>query len=233
MNKRTLIRACITLVVLGILIAWTYPKVRHLSAEQLVKYIPHTMLLALLVLVGLYLARIVFVVIPIALLYTAAGIMFSPVVGILITYLCVLLEINVGYWLGKRLGRDKVLAMAENSKVMQKITGSIESKGNYDCFILRILPVPFDVVSMMLSATGFPYGAYILYSMLGVTPCLIPFVLAGGSISDPLSLRFGIPFVISILVSTGAFFIMHNITRKERASALAAKNAERLVGDDE
>jgi HD-GYP domain-containing protein (c-di-GMP phosphodiesterase class II) len=82
------------------------------------------------------------------------------------------------------------------------------------CFITRILPFPFNILCMLFGALGMPYVKYLIVSLLGLSPAVILFILTGASISDPFSLEFIIPFVISLTVTAIVFIIYNKQTIK-------------------
>ncbi len=77
------------------------PRLSSLTVSDILSHTPQSLLLAALVLLCIYCLKSVVMVIPIVVLYISAGILFPPVWGVLITYICALCEAGIGYWIGR------------------------------------------------------------------------------------------------------------------------------------
>jgi len=134
-------------------------------------------------------------------LYIGAGLLFPTWIGIAVTYAGLTVSLSVGYFIGKKLGQDKVIKMlAKNKKIADFLLGS-QDNILFLCFISRILPTPFGLVSLFFGAMKVPYFKYILASLMGLTPFMLPVLFAGSAITNPLSVEFLVPFSISLSVS--------------------------------
>jgi uncharacterized membrane protein YdjX (TVP38/TMEM64 family) len=125
----------------------------------------------------------VIVFVPITVLYVSAGIVFSPIWAYIIAVVGVVLSLSIGYFNGNRLGEDKVEALTEK---YPKIGDFMDRRGNlaYLCFFSRLIPFPFDIISMFSGAIKVPFVRYLLLSFLGLAPKLILFVFTGITISN-------------------------------------------------
>jgi uncharacterized membrane protein YdjX (TVP38/TMEM64 family) len=74
--------------------------------------------------------------------------------------------------------------------------------------------VPFDLLSMFCGALGLPFVKYLIVSLLGLSPTVMPLILAGAHISDPLSARFLVPFGVSLAITLTVFAIFSRATKK-------------------
>jgi len=75
------------------------------------------------------------------------------------------------------------------------------------CFIYRILPLPFDLFNLVCGAARVPLSKYLVISVLGLSPAIVPNVLAGAYITTPLSPEFLLPFGIGLTFSVSMFML--------------------------
>jgi len=167
-----------------------------------------------IVLLIIYAIKAVIMIIPVPALYMAAGVAFPTWWAIIVTYLGLLISFSIGYFNGKKLGEKKVSEMLSKNK---KVAGFFESK-HLDlpsmCFISRLIPLPKDLLSMFYGAVGMPFQKYIVISLLGVSPVMIPYVVAGAYAADPLSLEFLLPFGVNLSIILTSFAIYKKIQKR-------------------
>jgi uncharacterized membrane protein YdjX (TVP38/TMEM64 family) len=193
------------------------PRLKILSVEDIVNYAPASTALAALGFLAIYSLKAIVMVIPVTILYIAAGVVFPTGWAFIITYLCLTAALSIGYINGKRLGEEKVnQVLAKQRKVSEFLSGRKDNLSSL-CFISRILPLPFDLLSMFCGALGMPYIKFIFVSLLGLSPAAIPYVYAGASVSDPLSPEFLVPFGVSLLITLVVFTIYKRQTAKKAA----------------
>jgi len=143
--------------------------------------------------------------IPKVVLYIAAGITFPTWIGVGVTYLGLALAASIGRMMGKQMGEEKVTSiLAKHKKVSDFLSGNKENILSL-CFISRVLPMPFVLTSVFFGALSVPFFKFLLLSLLGATPYMIPIVFAGSAITDPLSAAFLIPFGISFGIALVIF----------------------------
>jgi len=91
-------------------------------------------------------------------------------------------------------------------------------------FISRILPTPFGLVSLFFGALNVPYSKCMFMSLLGLSPFMIPTVLAGSAITNPFSAEFIVPFSISIVITTGILIVYKSKFLTKNRSKEGARN---------
>lgn len=205
MDKVNKLLKCVPIILLIVLIIVLFPLFKGLEVSDILEYSPESPLLAVLILLGIYCLKAVVVFIPVIILYVSTGIMFPTGWAIALTYFCLLCEMNIGYFIGKRLGSEKVAALMERNNRARQLLSYHENNNSTACFIARILPLPFDLVNMFFGATGTRYPQFIAFSLLGLTPGMIPYVLMGNAASNPLSKEFLVPFAICGIITVCAF----------------------------
>jgi len=205
MDKINKLLKCVPVILLIVLIIVLFPLFKGLEVSDILEYSPESPLLVVLILLGIYCLKAVVVFIPVIILYVSTGIMFPTGWAIALTYFCLFCEMNIGYFIGKRLGSEKVAALMERNNRARQFLSYHENNSSTACFIARILPLPFDLVNMFFGATGTRYPQFIAFSLLGLTPGMIPYVLMGNAASNPLSKEFLVPFAICGIITVCAF----------------------------
>ena len=198
-NKNTLIYAIIIFISMATIINQDF------SFNAFQNFQTSSWLSAVLILL-LYAIKSITMTMPNSVLYIATGILFPPVIAILITYLGLTVSLTVGYVSGNLLGEKKVYNLIEKNKKIKKFFGIYKNNLLLLCLMTRLLSFPFGIVSFFLGALKMPFTKYIITSLLGVSPIMIPIVIAGDAITNPLSLRFMIPIVIAIAFILIMFF---------------------------
>jgi len=205
MDKINKLLKCVPVILLIVLIIVLFPLFKGLEVSDILEYSPESPLLVVLILLGIYCLKAVVVFIPVIILYVSTGIMFPTGWAIALTYFCLFCEMNIGYFIGKHLGSEKVAALMERNNRARQLLSYHENNNSTACFIARILPLPFDLVNMFFGATGTRYPQFIAFSLLGLTPGMIPYVLMGNAASNPLSKEFLVPFAICGVITVCAF----------------------------
>ena len=207
-----------------------------MSINAIIDYGVSCVALALILLVAAYALKAVVMIIPGALLYVVAGVLFPTGWAIAITYLCLSLELTIGYINGKKLGKGKVNKLLIKSKHISALFEERKDNLPYLCFISRVLPFPVDLVSMFFGAVKMPFKGHLFISLLGKSPVVIPYVLAGTAITNPLTAKFLVPFGVSLFITVTVFAlsILLQKTQKRRrlaVTAAASLSPTRLVRD--
>ena len=197
------------------------PKLMSLTPEKIIAYTPASPILAAAVLIGIYCAKSVLMVIPTYGLYLVAGMLFAPGWGILVGYLGLACELSLGFLIGQWLGRKKADALINKHAKAKQFVGFLDSNSQMVCFITRLLPMPYpvDLGSIYFGASGMSYIRHLLFSLLGFSGIMVPLTLAGSAIDDPLSVRFLLPFGISLVLCIALFIAFQLWNRKMRHKA--------------
>jgi uncharacterized membrane protein YdjX (TVP38/TMEM64 family) len=202
----------IGLIVIGVLAVAPY--FSNLSLSDLMLILPDTRGAAAAVLFLLFCTKAVVVIIPITLLYLGAGIVFPPGNAILFTVACLAVEMSIGYWIGRKLGRHHVKDLMSRYKLAGQVTEYIRDNSFLSVFAVRLVPGPPDLISMLLGAARVEYRDFLLASLLGLFPLMVPVVLIGNAISNPESNGVAILVGISILMMVSAFFLNRMLVRR-------------------
>ncbi len=157
--------------------------------------------------VGLYIVR-PFVLFSSVLLTLAAGALFGPVWGVVYTVVGANLGSSLAYFLGRTFGGD--MNIDKDAKGVGKYVERMRDNSFETVFVMRLIFLPYDLVTYLAGFLKINYGAFILATALGALPGTISVVLLGASAGleggrpsfDPrvLAASVGI-FVVSLGVS--------------------------------
>jgi len=189
----------------------------NLSSEDIQNYFQSQMLRAILGFLLLYAIKSITMTIPNSVLYVAAGAVFPIGVAILVTYIGLMVSLTVGYLTGQKLGETKVYHLLAKQKRVNHLLDKYKEDLFPLCFMTRLLALPFGFVSFFFGALKIPFLKYILASLLGVTPGMLPIIFSGAAITNPLSPEFLIPFGVSLTVISITFTIY-----KRKTAAVSA-----------
>lgn len=209
----------ITVFLYALLIGMAIYQSRHLTLDSLISYSPQNKILAALFMFGLYALKSISVFFPIILIQIAAGFLFPAPIALLVNLIGAIIDFTLPYYIGMFTGAD-----AAERKISQneKIKRFIEKQQKHEFFLtffLRVIScLPSDLVSMYLGMLKFRFGQYMISSMLGALPGIIPATFMGRSITDPMSAEFITAVSITLfcsLVSILAFYIYNKKTTKD------------------
>lgn len=216
MNTLYKYRSIIWTVILVLIIAVLGLQLSSLSLEDILRYRPESLPLAALVLLSVYCFKALVMVIPVVVLYISAGVIFPLGWAIFITYLCLACEVSIGYALGKRLGQHKVKDLMNNHEKLQRFFDLYGHNQLTACFLARLIPLPIDMVSLFFGAAGHSFPRFLLLSLLGVTPHMIPYVCAGQAIMHPWSKEFLVPFGLCLVLAVVLFVFSEQLMKRRK-----------------
>ena len=116
---------------------------------------------------------------PASLFLLAAGLIFGPWLGILITNVGEMASAVTAFLVARYFGRDWVRAREHG--VVERWDEKIRRNGVMSVMIMRLVLLPFDVVNYGCGVTAVRLRDYAIGSFLGLQPALIAFVLLGAT----------------------------------------------------
>jgi len=174
--------------------------------------------LTIIVIILLYALKGVIMVFPTPILYVAAGLAFPSWLGIIVTYVGLLVSLSIGHVIGQRMGEEKVSKLLAKNKMVVSLLNKDNENLLWLAFISRVLPTPFGLVSLFFGALNVPYSKCMFMSLLGLSPFMIPTVLAGSAVTNPFSAEFVVPFSISIVITAAILLVYKSkiVTKNRR-----------------
>jgi uncharacterized membrane protein YdjX (TVP38/TMEM64 family) len=139
---------------------------------------------------------------PATLLTAISGALFGPVGGIIYTMIGENLSANFSFIVGRYFMKDISRKLMSKNTLVSKVDCSFRDNGFISVLIMRLVFMPFDLVSYMSGACDLKQKDFALGTVLGIIPGLVTFVLIGSSFSNPYNLLLAVVFlVIGILIS--------------------------------
>ncbi len=182
-----------------------------------------------LLLLGLLFAikALTMVLMPSALLYLLAGLLFPTGMALVVVILGITGEFVINYYMGRRFGRRQVRRLTNflvsHSDRIHRLSDKHLQSNPLTIFLLRFLPgPPNNVTSLLLgSSDDMQLRPYLWPSLLGALPKAVTITLSGTSFFNPLSWEFLLPnAAFGVLVVLTLLWYRH---RQNAASELAAE----------
>ena len=168
---------------------------------------------------GFYCLKTVVWVIPVNALYLGAGFLLPVWAAILVTYTGILLDLSITFFLGRQVGKTSIMDAISSKKAGKWLLDEAEKNSYFASFIIRMLPgPPIELANMFFGTLDMQFGKFILISMLGFTPGMLPVIFMGKSVTDPLSKEFLLPMTVSLIVAVISILIYFFYVKKRSNS---------------
>jgi phospholipase D1/2 len=116
------------------------------------------------------------VMFPVTILIAATAAMFDFVSSVIYAYLGCISSAAVTYFIGARLGRDKVQELT--GTWLNRLANRFRKQGLLTVTVIRMLPLaPFTMVNVVAGALHIRFRHYILGTFLGMTPGILAITL--------------------------------------------------------
>lgn len=159
-----------------------------------------------------YLARPI-VLFPASVLTVVGGILFGPVVGVLVVVAAANASAMVAYGIGRLLGRPPgaVDSTRDETSLAHRWANRMRDHSFETVLIMRLVFIPYDLVSYLAGILRLRALPFLLATALGSLPGTVSFVLLGASLDrvddgfgglDPVALVVGaMIFVVSLVLA--------------------------------
>lgn len=161
-----------------------------------------------------YLARPI-VLFPASILTIVGGILFGPVLGVLVVVLAANASAMVAYGVGRLLGHapgtSNTVTGTEATSFVRRWSNRMRDNSFETVLIMRLLFLPYDLVNYVSGMLRLQWLPFLLATALGSLPGTVSFVLLGASIDrvdegiggiDPATLVIGLViFVVSLALA--------------------------------
>lgn len=172
-----------------------------LSSDNIESFITQTGFVAPLVYIVLYSIRPL-VFFPGTILTAISGVLFGPLAGILYTLIGANLSANLSFIVGRFVAKDWVEQQKSQYPVLKRFQDDLKKHGFVTVLIMRLIFLPFDIVSYVAGASPIRQVDFALATAIGILPGSMTFVLAGASFSDPRNLLLSaFFFVLGLVIS--------------------------------
>jgi uncharacterized membrane protein YdjX (TVP38/TMEM64 family) len=204
-----------TMVIYIALVILAIYHARNMSLDDLISYTPANKFFAAAFLLGLYALKSISIFFPIIILQMASGFLFPPLIALTINLTGTAIGFALPYFIGMFTGADAACRKIEKNENLRRIIERQRKHEFFLTFFLRVIScLPSDLVSMYLGLLRFDFTRYMIASMLGALPGIIPATFMGRSITDPLSPEFIGSFSITIICSVISVLVYYIYNRK-------------------
>ena len=212
-NKKKLI-PIVAIVLMGSVFTVIVKKSSEpLSVNTILRYTPENAMLAAGIVLLLFALKSLTIVFPLSILYLASGILFQPVIAVLISTVGLAITITIPYLIGRYSGKQ----ICQKYPKAGMVAKYQRTNTFFACFITRIVGfLPGDIVSIYFGACDTAYLIYLVAGVSGSLLSIITTTLLGEKISDPFSVEFMIVLLCRILVSVGAVVINYQLNQKKK-----------------
>lgn len=176
-------------------------------------------IIAVFSIIGLYCLKTVVWVIPIYGLYIGAGFLLPVWSAVIVTYLGLILDLTLTFYFGRHLDKSRIMDEIKHRKAGKWILDTAERNRDFACFIIRMLPgPPTELTNMFFGALNMHYGKFLIFSIAGMTPGMLPVIFMGKAAANPLSKDFILPSLISLMVAIISLLIYYLQLKKHKKS---------------
>lgn len=154
------------------------------------------------------------IIVPLASLYIASGMLFSPVNAVIVSFLGLAVTLTVPYILGRWSGAEEIDYIKAKYPKIERIIEIQQKNEFFASFIVRLIGwFPCDIISYYFGACRTKYPVYIISALIGCAISVITNTLLGDVLLDPFSVQFVVIMLIKILVSAAAVAIAYLLNR--------------------
>ncbi len=212
------------LIVILVILALYYRD--QLTVDFIIHVVADHPSVAALIFLALYLLKTLALVVPIIVLYVAAGLLFRPAVAIGLNTIGIWIGATLPFIFGRFYGTSMVDKIYLRYPKLQQLVYLQNQNGSLFAFAIRIIGfIPVELASMFMGALGTPYRSYILGTMLGLFPSMVLYTFLGYTISDPTSLGFIIVLALTILSTVVTAVLYPMYLKKKYDSQNSSVNA--------
>ena len=148
--------------------------------------------------VGYSLRSLVFF--PASLLTALGGVLFGPLLGIILTIVGENISANLSFTIGRYFGAEALIKLGSASGIISRMTCGVQRNGFIAVMTMRLTYLPFDLVGYGCGMCNVRRWDFILGTLLGTIPGLATFILLGSAVADYRYIMVAAAAVVSSLV---------------------------------
>lgn len=199
-----------------VLICWSQRE--RLTIKGILDFTPEKLVLAVLMMLGLFLVKSITFVIYGNILYAASGILFSLPAAVLLNIAGTAIMASVPYFMGRRAGTGFLNTLTSKHPKLSVLKDVPQKHPLSSSVIIRLLGIlPGDLISIYFGAGGASYWRYLTETLIGLFPSIVIFSVMGMSMNDITSPAFWLSILAEIVLFLTSFmilFILKKIAQK-------------------
>ena len=185
-----------------------------LSAKELAQYHPENPLVSCLVMLGLFALKSVDFLMHSGILYAADGIMFPLPAALMLNLVGIVITVTPSYFLGRIWGPAVLDTLCEKYPKLQAFTDSERGGSITIAVLLRTCGLPIQIGSVYMGAENYRFDRFLIGSVIGLLPVMVPYTVMGESLGTPSSPAFVIALAIEGLVVVSSVILFAVITKR-------------------
>ncbi len=215
-SRRSLLMRLFMLLMWAAFIVFCWFHRDCISVDGALRVTPRSVLLALLMMMGLFALKSSSVVIHSGLVYALSGILFPLPAAVAVNLAGTALMAALSYGAGRRLGGkgiDEFVSRNRNAELLRRFRRN--NAFVYTALTRLINLLPFDVVSAYFGAMETPILPYMLGTLAGMAASCVLFPLMGAHIVTPGSPRFLISAILEAAILLAGLLALLIVERRE------------------
>jgi uncharacterized membrane protein YdjX (TVP38/TMEM64 family) len=160
---------------------------KDLQVEDILKFTPDNLILATLVMMGIYAVKSMSMVFPVSVLLMSSGLIYSYGMAVAVNIIGILICFTIPYIAGKFSGRDILDKFLDKYPKISKIFEKGKKNNVFTAYIIRTAGVPVDVASLVMGASGISYKSFIIGSLMGMVPKIVFYTTIGSTIDGSVT----------------------------------------------
>lgn len=189
---------------------------RETSLYEMISHKTDDTLAAVIIMLVLFTLKSLDFILHSSVLYASSGILFSLPVALTVNTAGILIMLVPAYVLGKVYGSSIVRSLEDRHPKIKKVYVHSGQSVTVFAMLLRSLGIPLHAASLYMGAMDYNFWQYLMGSILGILPVMIPCTIMGNSISDIGSLGFIISFSARVIVAVISV-IIYSFIKKSSA----------------
>ena len=202
------------------------------TIDTILKYTPDNIYIAIIVLLGIFALKSLSIVLPLSVLYLASGVLFPPLIAVLVSTVGFWITITIPYFIGYFYGQEIKGSVLKKYPKVKKIEKFQFENNFFLCFITRMAGfLPADLLSIYFGLCRISYGVYALAGVTGSLLSIVTTTLLGNKLKDPFSKEFVIIVLCRIVLVIFSFLVKYQLSSKKRKRRKEIKYGEKSYMD--
>ena len=199
------------------LLCWLLFSSADFSTDAIVAVLPKNTVGAIAVMMALFVLKSLAVTFPIAVFWVVSGLMFPLPLALSVSLAGTVLGLTLPFWIVRVSGfglMDRLTKKYPKAKALMRL---YENREFFFSYIVRYLPLPMDIASMLVGSLQIPYRKFLTGGLLGLMPQMIAHTVLGSAIFEPGSPAFiGSLAAMLLIGAVSLFFYAHELRKQPR-----------------
>ena len=199
------------------LLCWLLFSSADFSTDAIVTVLPKNTVGAIAVMMALFVLESLAVTFPIAVIWVVSGLMFPLPLALSVSLAGTVLGLTLPFWIGRFSGFGLMDRLTKKYPKANALLRLYENREFFFSYIVRYLPLPMDIASMLVGSLQIPYRKFLTGGLLGLMPQMIAHTVLGSAIFEPGSPAFiGSLAAMLLIGAVSLFFYAHELRKQPR-----------------